>query len=618
MIPQFIKNYAARGALTGTLLLSTLFGYGCEDSKRGGNPDNLIGLEDTVDAGTQPEGTPIGPGTRPTPYDAGEGEGEDVTIYTPVDAGIPEREADAGDDPFIHDFGRDAGEDPDARYDGGEGEGAHEDDPEVPIDLPEDGRPRGLDKAPECRRLAGGYNFASELTMELLLSHAHNGGEGLTVVIPDRDLENDSEEIDTIYDYLREVMEELGYTLGDVAIDANAMSRGVNFYIPLEKIVAFDQEEYRIKVLEHNTENDRDNNERDGMRRLIRHLRIEINGEEFAYEFVTEYDENSTSDGQFHEILANEDSPEDSLHAFFGRHNHNAVFESLRMMLAKKRFVDTKMTVRIPQDNESREYTLQSPDGEDISFKLRVQDDIENWGGNGVDVFMGRADQEDWQQEERDLYTGNFNQTGYGFGVVLTGVEIEREIDEEGRIQETRYAVLDLYATEGEGHETIPLDFAPRRRHERPGDECPAHTFLVYLGFNEPTINENADPVIDDEGNEITQYHAASMQTGGVRVAAQKTLRPLTSIRSEELPGIANGVLDHRRSFLDTSTVVYVDGEGQQHAYPQIVIGGRPYEARGEEGDGNQREEERNAIFNEGPGRALNLLFLQMGDLVDN
>ncbi len=620
MIPHFVKKYAARGALIGTLLAPGLFGLGCEDDKSG-----RPGIEDSLndpDAGTGYENippgatvTPVGPAQPEDelPVEASEGEGE-YTPEVPADPELPiqPEDPDKPDDPIIP-----IEEPVDPQYDGGEGEGEGEgelpeDDLEVPVDLPENGGGQGLDKAPECRRLAGGYTFASELTMNLLLDHAHNGGEGVTILMPDRDLENDSPEIEMVEDYLTQSFVQLGSILGDVEVLDSSMTGTTPFYIPLEKIVRFGQEEYRIKVLRHEREHEWNGRNENNV--LVRTLDVEINGELFEHEFRNEYGPDLAEDGNFHEILPNEDSPEDAVYAFFGWGNGNAVFESIQMMLTKGQFVDTKMTVRLPQDNESRTYTLQTVDGEDISFKLRVQDDIENWAGNGVDVFMGEEHEEDWEQGERDIHTGRFYNMGHlGFGMVLKGAESIREMDDNGVITETRYVIFDLYATQGQDSEKIPLDFAPRKRHSRPGDPCPPHTLLIQLGFNTPTIHSTD---VDEEGNEEVHYEAAVRQNGPTYVAAQKTLRPLTSIRPDELPDIAEGVLDHRGAFLDTSTVVYTDNQGVPHAYPQIVIGGAQYE-----GEFNRMIEDHDEleehVFGQGPGRAASLLLLQLEDMVD-
>lgn len=474
-------------------------------------------------------------------------------------------------------------------------------------------------KNPECRRLIGGYNFASEETLNTLIAKARGLGPGFSIYVTERDLEADSAQIERVVKSLENAFEQLGMRLGDIRLPLEAMAFSEKFYMPIERTAVIDDQPYALRFLDYRA-NSRplDNNNNDNARwQFTQRLRFTVNGgveQERVHEST--YTRDWAPDGEFIELLSAEQTGGEAVYAFVKKYQYqNAVFDSLDLLLASQAFVDTKVTIRAKQDNVPWTYEVQLPDGSTLPFTLRLQDDIEHANASGLDIFVGGLNAEE-NQYEQELYPGDYRTIAFndaeGQEHVVSMVLRGTEEDADGK----RYAVIDVYGSDGQYHEIQPLDFKPRVRHERYGDACPEGP-VIYVGYCVPETNVPEGQASDE---------IVRSQPGAVRVAAQKSGRPLPAVSPNELEGLCQSLIDHHGAFLDTSSVLYQERGMDAIRYPQIVISGLPSPEEPEDdvrrrgGNGNEipvdigGEEEKPIL---GPERALQQLFLLFEDILN-
>ena len=495
--------------------------------------------------------------------------------------------------------------------------------PEVPADADVAPPPREPDrderddaKSPECRRLIGGYNFASEETLNILIAKARGLGPGFTIYVTERDLEAESAQIDRVVKSLESRFESLGGALGDIRMPLQAMAYAEKFYLPIERMVTIDGQQYAFRFFDYQARSRQmDNNDPNNAQWLYTQiLRFNVNGgEEQVREHETAYSRDWAPDGEFMPLLSAEQTGGQAIYVFVKKYQyHSAVFDSLDLLLATQSFIDTKMTIRAEQDNIPWAYEVLLPDGSVLPFTLRLQDDIEHLDASGLDVFVSDMNAGE-RGYENELYPGQYNQVifydaegqEHMVAIVLRGTET----DAEGK----RYAVIDVYGSDGQYHEIQPLNFKPRVRHERYGDQCPDGP-IIYVGYCVPETN-----VPEGDASDVI----VRSQPGAVRVAAQKSGRPLAAVNPNDLDGLCRALTDHHGAFLDTSSVLYQERGMDAVRYPQIVVSGLPSPEEPEDetrrrGGGDVpidfgQEEERPVL---GPERAAEQLFLLFEDIL--
>ena len=472
-------------------------------------------------------------------------------------------------------------------------------------------------KSPECRRLIGGYNFASEETLNILIAKARGLGLGFTIYVTERDLENESAEIERVVKGLENRFERLGVALGDIRIPLDAMANSEKFYLPVERVVTVDDQQYALRFLDYQARSQPlDNNGGDNAQwQFTQTLRFNVNGgPEQESEHQTIYTRDWAPDGEFMPLLSAEQTGGQAIYVFVKKYRYNnTVFDSLDLLLATQSFVDTKVTIHAKQDNIAWEYEIRLPDGNAFPFTLRLQDDIEHADAAGLDIFVGDIEAGE-NQYENELYPGNYTPIFFydveGREHVVSMILRGSEEDENGK----RYAVIDVYGSDGQYHEVRPLDFKPRVRHERYGDQCPEGP-VMYLGYCVPETN-----VPDGQASD----EIVRNQPGAVRVAAQKSGRPLAAVSPNELEELCRTLTDHHGALLDTSSVLYQERGGDAVRYPQIVVSGLPSPEEPEDdvrrrGGGDipidlDQREERPIL---GPERAAEQLFLLFDDIIN-
>lgn len=485
----------------------------------------------------------------------------------------------------------------------------------VPPPREQDRDERDDAKSPECRRLIGGYNFASEETLNILIAKARGLGPGFTIYVTERDLEAESAQIDRVVKSLESRFEQLGEALGDIRIPLQAMAYSERFYMPIERMVTIDGQSYAFRFFDYQARSrPLDNNDGDNARwQFTQTLRFNVNGgEEQVREHETPYTRDWAPDGEFMPLLSAEETGGEAVYVFVKKYQYrNAVFDALDLLLATQSFIDTKMTIRAEQDNIAWPYEVQLPNGNTLPFTLRLQDDIEHLDASGLDIFVSGMNAEE-NQYEQELYSGQYTQVMFydaeGQEHMVAMVLRGTETDAGGK----RYAVIDVYGSDGQYHEIQPLNFKPRVRHERYGDQCPEGP-IIYVGYCVPETNVPEGQASD----EIVRN-----QPGAVRVAAQKSGRPLVAVNPGELADLCRSLTDYHGAFLDTSSVLYQERGMDAVRYPQIVVSGLPSPEEPEDdvrrrGGGNipidLNQEERPIL---GPERAAEQLFLLFEDIL--